>query len=108
MRPEDGRLCGPRLRAPFHEVQPHGAVEVGVVPLGGVEHVARQPAIARAGFDQIEPGRVRSGPARRRPVCVSASHISANWLASSSPNSGPRSTLVKKSPSRPDRWPHRA
>ena len=107
MSAQDGRLCGPRPWAPFHQVQPHGAVERGMVPLGRVQDIARQPAIARAGFHQIEPGRVRSGPARRR-IVDSASYISANWLASSSPNSGPRSTLVKKSPSRPDCWPARA
>ena len=34
--------------------------------------------------------------------------ISAIWTSSSSPKSGPTSTLVKKSPARPDRWAARA
>ncbi len=75
MPAQHGGLRGPGLWASFHQVQPHIAVELGVVPRRRVEHVSRQPAIARAGLDQIEPARVRSGPARRRGFVQRFPHL---------------------------------
>ncbi len=44
----------PGARAPFGEVQPDDAVEVGVAGRGAVEDIAREPAVACRGFDQVE------------------------------------------------------
>ena len=61
---------------------------------------ADEPAVAGAGFDEVE--RATAGGDSRTAA------ISAIWRSSSSPNSGPTSTLVKKSPARPERWAARA
>lgn len=76
----------------------------------------------RASHDGARTRSARRMSAERRPLPAPASTrsngaegeassrpaISAIWTASRSPNSGPTSTLVKKSPARPDRCAARA
>ena len=93
-------------------------VEARIAPPRGAKDVGGEAAIAGAGFDEIkgtaefaesaESGTVLcalwvlGGFVSRIPA------ISAIWISSSSPKIGPTSTLVKKSPARPDRWAARA
>jgi len=95
------RMMRPGLRASLHEMRRDGVVERRMAEGCGVENVPAQAAIARGRFDEIEPSRGRLPP-------PSSSQHSANRSASSVPKTGPTSTLVKKSPARPDRWAARA
>ena len=74
------------------------ATECRVAALRGAHNIGCESPVAGADLDEIESGGLR----RRRAA------ISAICLSSSSPNSGPTSTLVKKSPARPERWAARA
>ena len=65
------------------------------------EDVGGEPSVAGARLDEIE----WSDDSGAWPRSAA---ISAIWNSSSSPNRGPTSTLVKKSPARPERWAARA
>ena len=102
-------LRGARAGARLDEVQARPLVERRIAAARGAEDVGRQPAVSGAGFDEIEAG--LEAPARHlgtRGLDRRMPAISAIWISSSSPNTGPTSTLVKKSPARPDRWAARA
>ena len=88
---------------------------------GGCDRRTRDRGVAPRAGCRRTAGRCRRRPrrdrrVRGRSVGISAlrvyvarmSAISASWTSSSSPNTGPTSTLVKKSPARPDRWAARA
>ncbi len=98
-RPLGGACGGARL----DEMQPQTVVQRPIPFASGAEDVCREPAVARAGFDEVEAGIRNCGIVELR---ISA--ISAICTSSSSPNIGPTSTLVKKSPARPERRSARA
>ena len=94
-------LLAARRRARFDQMKPDAIVEGREVRLRGAQDVGRQTSVARAGFDEVV---VAGG----RWLVLRMSAISASCIARSSPKSGPTSTLVKKSPARPERWAARA
>ncbi len=106
------RLGGAGIGARFDQVEAQATVERRIAPSDGAEDVGGEPAVAGAGFDEIESGfglGIWDLAAIWDSVWdVSNAAISAICASSSSPKIGPTSTLVKKSPARPDRWAARA
>ncbi len=99
-------MRGSRLRARFRQMQMRPLIEGRMTAAGRAEDVGGEAPVARPRLDQIEgptdvPGRAC---ARARPGLLGL----CENRSSSSPNMEPTSTLVKKSPARPDRWGARA
>ena len=94
-------LGRPGLGAAFNEVGRDGPIEVRLPDRRGVENVPGEPAVSGGRFDEIDARRPRLSPPGSR-------QRRAKYSASNMPNTGPTSTLVKKSPVRPDRWDARA
>ena len=88
-------FCAARAAALARPGQAGVAVALRKSRADSVQHVRGQPSIAGARFDDVEGRRLLPSSER--------AHISAICSRKRPPNSGPTSTLVKKSPARPER-----